>query len=196
MASPPRPIPGLSRRRQTYFLTVVKPVDLRAGPGDRYAYRATLGTRDESVARIKAMAIRADLEAQWQAERGRRRPQPAIAPTVAIVDMLVPACACTRTHGSLGHSAACCAVARPRMSRSCFKYQPAYARRVPNAVTGFRRSAKRQTWPTRKGPLGTRPEGIRCILGMYPAPPSSFRASCSSSTTGNGTYRRRRRLDC
>lgn len=89
MASPPRPIPGLSRRRQTFYLTIVKPVDLRAGPEDRYAYRATLGTRDEAVARIKALAIRADLETQWQAERERRRPQPAIVATAAIVDMLV-----------------------------------------------------------------------------------------------------------
>ncbi len=89
MSSAPRPIPGLTRRRQTFFLTVVKPVDLRAGPEDRYAYRATLGTRDEPIARIKAMAIRADLETQWAAERDRRRPQPAIAATAAIVDMLV-----------------------------------------------------------------------------------------------------------
>lgn len=92
MASPPRPIPGLTRRRQTFFLTIVKPVDLRRDPSDssdRYAFRATLGTRDESVARIKAMAIRADLETQWQAERQRRRPQPAIAATGALVDMLV-----------------------------------------------------------------------------------------------------------
>ena len=89
MSSAPRPIPGLTRRRQTFFLTIVKPVDLRAGPEDRYAYRATLGTRDEPIARIKAMAIRADLETQWAAERDRRRPQPAIAATAAIVDMLV-----------------------------------------------------------------------------------------------------------
>jgi len=88
MASPPRPIPGLTRRRQTFYLTIVKPVDLRTGPEDRYAFRATLGTRDEPIARIKALALRADLETQWQAERDRRRPQPAIAATVAIVDML------------------------------------------------------------------------------------------------------------
>lgn len=89
MSSAPRSIPGLTRRRQTFFLTVVKPVDLRRDPSDRYAYRSTLGTRDEAVARIKALEIRADLEAQWQAERDRRRPQPPIAPTAAIVDMLV-----------------------------------------------------------------------------------------------------------
>lgn len=88
MSSAPRPIPGLTRRRQTFFLTVVKPTDLRRDPSDRYAFRATLGTREEPVARIKALAIRADLETQWQAERERRRPQPAIAPTLAIVDML------------------------------------------------------------------------------------------------------------
>ncbi len=81
MASPPRPIPGLARRRQTFFLTIVKPIDLRVGPEDRYAFRATLGTRDEPIARIKALAIRADLETQWAAERERRRPQPTIAPT-------------------------------------------------------------------------------------------------------------------
>lgn len=89
MASPPRPIPGLTRRRQTFYLTIVKPVDLRAGPEDRYAYRGTLGTRDDAIARIKALAIRADLETQWRAERDRRRPQPAIPATVAIVDMLI-----------------------------------------------------------------------------------------------------------
>jgi len=82
------PIPGLTRRRQTFFLTVVKPADLRSGPDDRYAFRGTMGTRDEAVARIKALAIRADLETQWQAERDRRRPQPSIAPTPALVDML------------------------------------------------------------------------------------------------------------
>ena len=89
MSSAQRPIPGLSRRRQAFYLTVVKPTDLRRGPEDRYAFRATLGTRDESVARIKALAIRADLETQWAAERERRRPQPAIAATGALVDMLI-----------------------------------------------------------------------------------------------------------
>jgi len=91
MASPPRPIPGLTRRRQTFFLTIVKPVDLRAGPADRYAFRSTLGTRDEPIARIKALAIRADVETQWAAERERRRPQPAIAPTPALIDALAQA---------------------------------------------------------------------------------------------------------
>ncbi|PZQ66934.1 MAG: hypothetical protein DI563_22350 [Variovorax paradoxus] len=88
MASVPTPIPGLTRRRQTFFLTVVKPRDLRRDPGDRYAFRATLGTRDEAVARIKAQAIKADLEAEWMAERDRRRPQPTMPATMALADML------------------------------------------------------------------------------------------------------------
>lgn len=89
MESPPRPIPGLSRRGQTFYLTVVKPLDLQSGPKDRYAFRGTLSTRHEPEARIKALDIRRDLEAQWEAERERRRPQSTIPATAAIADMLI-----------------------------------------------------------------------------------------------------------
>lgn len=89
MASPQRKITGLKRRKLGFYLTIIKPLDLQSSPADRYAFRGTLSTRDEAEARIKAMAIRADLEAQWATERERRKPRPAIPATTAIVDLLL-----------------------------------------------------------------------------------------------------------
>ncbi|MFC5605199.1 site-specific integrase [Variovorax soli] len=88
MASPQRKITGLKRRKLGFYLTIIKPLDLQSSPADRYAFRGTLSTRDEAEARIKAMAIRADLEAQWAAERERRRPAPLTKPTEALIDSL------------------------------------------------------------------------------------------------------------
>ena len=85
MSSSPRQTPG-TRRSLTFYLTIVKPLELQSSPSDRYTFRATLGTRDESVARIKA--LRADLETQWQAGRDRHSPQPAIAATPALIETL------------------------------------------------------------------------------------------------------------
>jgi hypothetical protein len=45
---PPRSFAGLKRRKLCFYLTIIKPLDLQSSPADRYAFRGTLGTRDEA----------------------------------------------------------------------------------------------------------------------------------------------------
>lgn len=68
--------PGLFQRGAKYWLRIVAPTDLKAAfyGGKKFAFEGTLGTSDPAVAKVAAIAKRAEMEATFLQQRRQLAP--------------------------------------------------------------------------------------------------------------------------